>query len=296
MYHNVQQKGCSSLGSSAAFLTRLALNADVLQRFLLQTRLRKDFKEAFFHLAEHDDSRENFFGRAVGRKDLARGYAGFGSRKELNLTRFAREGRRGEENAVFRMKSRGVLKDKERDVRDVDVGYESSGGVGSLNGSVLLNANSFCATRRHDATGFNAQHESSIVSNQRRRKEIERIDRKLEALADAIAEAGKSRTLLLKLKDLETQRDVLEDRLAPGSSLPFEVILRNIDGMRDNVLSVINDKKSTTDELRSALSLFVSAVITYPEGTFIIRHNLPGVVGEMSGGFQVPRVGLEPTT
>lgn len=127
------------------------------------------------------------------------------------------------------------------------------------------------------------------VSNEKIMKEIERIDRKLEALADAIAEAGKSRTLLLKLKDLETQRDVLEDRLAPGSSLPFEVILRNIDGMRDNILSVINDKKSTTDELRSALSLFVSAVITYPEGTFIIRHNLPGVVGEMSGGFQVPR-------
>lgn len=44
---------------------------------LLQPRLRKDLDEPFLRLAEHDDSREDFFGLAVGKEDLARGNANF---------------------------------------------------------------------------------------------------------------------------------------------------------------------------------------------------------------------------
>ena len=61
-----------------------------------------------------------------------------------------------------------------------------------------------------------------------------------------------------------------------------------IDGLRDRILTVLEDEKSTTDELRSALSLFISAVVTCPEGTVIIRHSLPGVGGELSGTTPAP--------
>ena len=59
-----------------------------------------------------------------------------------------------------------------------------------------------------------------------------------------------------------------------------------MDKIRDSVLAVLKDEKSSTDELRSALSLFITAVITYPDGAVSIRHTLPGLAifgGEMSG-------------
>lgn len=126
------------------------------------------------------------------------------------------------------------------------------------------------------------------ISNDIIRREIEKIDKKLASIAEAIAVAGSSRTLILKLKDLETQRDSLEARLLPFAADSLDYILKGIDNLRDSILAVIQDEKSTTDELRDALSLFVSAVITYPEGTVIIRHMLPGVGGELSGTFQAP--------
>ena len=125
-------------------------------------------------------------------------------------------------------------------------------------------------------------------------REISRLDSKIEAVTDAIAEAGASRALLLKLKSLEAQRDDLESRLKPDEPKKSD-LSEKMDELRDSVLSVLKDEKSSTDDLRSALSLFISAVITYPDGAVCIRHTLPGIPifgGEMSGATTAPPEGV----
>ena len=126
------------------------------------------------------------------------------------------------------------------------------------------------------------------VANAQVMADIDKIDKKLEAIAEALTEAGNSRILVLKLKDLEARRELLESRLRANSAIPERDIRKMIDGLRDRILTVLEDEKSTTDELRSALSLFISAVVTCPEGTVIIRHSLPGVGGELSGTTPAP--------
>ncbi|MBQ6504753.1 MAG: recombinase family protein [Flexilinea sp.] len=151
---------------------------------------------------------------------------------------------------------------------------------------------------------------ADAAANARIQTQIAAVDKKLETIADAIAVAGPSRTLLLKLKDLETQKEGLLASLEPDAALPLESLLKNIDSLRDYILSIIRDEKSTTEELRDALSLFVQAVFTYPDGMVAIRHTLPGVgcnalgvlpifgqVGsEMSGLLSAPPEGVEPPT
>jgi hypothetical protein len=76
---------------------------------------------------------------------------------------------------------------------------------------------------------------------------------------------------------------------------PYEGLERVLDDLRDNTLSVLKDEKSSTDDLRTALSLFVSAVILYPNGEVVITHTLPGlakVESELSGLPTAPPEGV----
>ena len=75
----------------------------------------------------------------------------------------------------------------------------------------------------------------------------------------------------------------------------FEAFGDVLDSLRDNTLSVLKDEKSDTDDLRTALSLFVSAVILYPDGEVVIRHTVPGlakVESELSGTPTAPPEGF----
>lgn len=116
--------------------------------------------------------------------------------------------------------------------------------------------------------------------------EIANIDKMLDGLTEAIALMPASRALALKLADLEAKRENLTARLKKPAERQFEGLDEVIDKMRDYTLSVLKDEKSSTDDLRSALSLFVSAVVTYPNGEVVIRYTLPGLAnfgGELSG-------------
>ena len=123
------------------------------------------------------------------------------------------------------------------------------------------------------------------------RAQIAAIDRKIDGLTEAIAENPHSRALALKLADLEAKRDNLSASMETPAEAQFEAFGDVLDSLRDNTLSVLKDEKSSTDDLRTALSLFVSAVILYPDGEVVITHTVPGlakVESELSGTQTAP--------
>ena len=116
--------------------------------------------------------------------------------------------------------------------------------------------------------------------------EIMAIDKRLDNLTEAIADAPHSAALLLKLAELEARRDNLSARLQKPAEARFDAFCDVLDDLRDHTLAVLKDEKSSVDDLRTALSLFVSAIYLYPNGEVVIQHFLPGfaAVGcELSG-------------
>ena len=131
------------------------------------------------------------------------------------------------------------------------------------------------------------------------RAQIAVIDRKIDGLTEAIADNPHSHALALKLAELEAKRENLSASMETPAEAQFEAFGDVLDSLRDNTLSVLKDEKSDTDDLRTALSLFVSAVILYPNGEVVIRHTVPGLAGvesEMSGLPTAPPEGVEPPT
>ena len=110
--------------------------------------------------------------------------------------------------------------------------------------------------------------------------EIAKIDRKIERLTCAIEDSDEPpATLVRRLSELEKQRADFAQSLAVGSAADSEddTFLDEMDRLRISILDVLKNEKSTTDELRNALFLFVDSVVIYPEGKFMIRHTLPGM-------------------
>lgn len=71
------------------------------------------------------------------------------------------------------------------------------------------------------------------------------------------------------------------------------------DRLRLSIIEVLQNEKSTTDELRDALSLFIHSVVIYPESRVLICHTLPGfakVASTTSGEVTAPPEGVEPPT
>ena len=116
--------------------------------------------------------------------------------------------------------------------------------------------------------------------------EIMKLDKKLDNLTDAIADAPHSASLLLKLADLEAKRDNLTAKLTKPTEARYEALDGVLDDLRNNTLAVLQNEKSSVDDLRTALSLFISAVYLYPNGDVEISHSIPGlsqVESELSG-------------
>ena len=116
--------------------------------------------------------------------------------------------------------------------------------------------------------------------------EIVKLDQKLDNLTEAIADAPHSASLLLKLAELEARRDNLSDKLQKPAEARFDAFCDVLDDLRDHTLAVLTNEKSSVDDLRTALSLFVSAIYLYPNGDVVIQHSLPGFaeVGSEIGG------------
>lgn len=107
--------------------------------------------------------------------------------------------------------------------------------------------------------------------------EIVKIDQKLDNLTEAIADAPHSAALLLKLADLEARRDNLSARLTKPAESRCDALEGVLEDLRNHTLSVLKDEKSSTEDLRTALSLFISAIHLYPNGDVVIHHSIPGL-------------------
>ena len=116
--------------------------------------------------------------------------------------------------------------------------------------------------------------------------EIMVLDKKLDNLTEAIADAPHSASLLLKLADLEARRDNLTAKLTKPAETRYDALDGVLDDLRDNTLAVLKNEKSGVDDLRTALSLFVSAIYLFPNGEVVIHHAVPGLSyfeSELSG-------------
>ena len=123
--------------------------------------------------------------------------------------------------------------------------------------------------------------------------EIAKIDRKIARISSAIEESDEpSATLVKRLAELEKQRALLSENLHTTDDADAGAdILAEADRLRLSIIEVLNSEKSSTDDLRTALSLFIHSIVIYPEGKILIRHTLPGmasVASTTSGDVSAP--------
>ena len=107
--------------------------------------------------------------------------------------------------------------------------------------------------------------------------EIMKLDKKLDNLTEAIADAPHSASLLLKLAELEAKRDNLTAKLTKPAESRYDALDDVLDELRNNIIAVLKDEKSGVDDLRTALSLFISAIYLYPNGNVEITYAIPGL-------------------
>lgn len=140
----------------------------------------------------------------------------------------------------------------------------------------------------HAESPFSDRPDKSTVD-----AEIAIIDRKIERILSVIEDSDEPPTTLVnRLSELEKQRaeiaQSLYSEVDPDSNTE---VLEECDRIRKSILEVLKNKKSTTDEKRNALSLFIHSVVIYPESKVLIRHTLPGyakVASSTSGDVSAP--------
>ena len=98
--------------------------------------------------------------------------------------------------------------------------------------------------------------------------------------------------MVKRLSELEKQRaDYAQSLQSSDDTDTHDKILEECDRIRHSILEVLKNEKSTTEELRNALSLFIHSVVIYPDNKVLIRHTLPGmlqVAGTTSGEVTAP--------
>lgn len=109
--------------------------------------------------------------------------------------------------------------------------------------------------------------------------EIAEIDRKIARISSVLEESDDAPVSLVKrLSDLEKRRTQLTKWITPvDEKTAKRNLIDEMDEIRLNIIGVLQSEKSTADDLRNALSLFVDSVVIYPEGRVLIRHTLPGM-------------------
>lgn len=134
---------------------------------------------------------------------------------------------------------------------------------------------------------------SADPNNNTIKAEIAKIDRKIERISSAIEDSDEPPTTLVKrLSELEKQRaEYAQSLQSIDDPDAHEKILAEANRIRLAIIEILRNEKSTTDELRNALSLFIHSVVIYPDNKVLIRHTLPGmaeVAGNMSGDVSAP--------
>lgn len=127
-------------------------------------------------------------------------------------------------------------------------------------------------------------------------KEITKIDQKISRISRAIEETDEPpATLIKRLAELEKERAAISSQLQSFDDADArDKIIAEMDRIRLSILEVLKNEKSTTDQLRNALSLFIRSVTIYPDYKVLIRHTLPGMAVEsnMSGVVSAPPEGV----
>jgi len=131
------------------------------------------------------------------------------------------------------------------------------------------------------------------VNNSQVTEEIAKIDRKIARISSAIEDSDEVPvTLVKRLSELEKQRAEYAQSLQSADDPEARnKILEECDRVRHSILEVLKNEKSSTDELRSALSLFIHSIVIYPDSKVLIRHTLPGfgkVASTTSGEVTAP--------
>ena len=105
---------------------------------------------------------------------------------------------------------------------------------------------------------------------------LDRIDKQIDTLTEAIADAGAVRSLILKLKSLEQEREMVVSEMERADSIEPDKVEQAMDRMRGEVIAILKNEKSDTELIRTALSLFIQSITITEQGDIIIRHTLPG--------------------
>ena len=134
---------------------------------------------------------------------------------------------------------------------------------------------------------------SEDVNTNQINTEIAKIDRKIARISSAIEDSDEAPvTLVKRLSELEKQRAEYAQSLQSADDPEARnKILDECDRVRHSILEILKNEKSSTDELRSALSLFIHSIVIYPESKVLIRHTLPGfgkVASTTSGAVTAP--------
>ena len=118
---------------------------------------------------------------------------------------------------------------------------------------------------------------SNEMDNSTLNAEIAKIDRKIARISSAIEDSDESPiTLVKRLAELEKKRSELAFHLKAEDGTEKDSVLAECDRLRHFILNILKYEKSTTDNLRDALSLFIHSVVIYPDNKVLIRHTLPG--------------------
>lgn len=115
--------------------------------------------------------------------------------------------------------------------------------------------------------------------------DVSKLDKQIEAITSAIAEAGPSRGLLLKLKALEAEREAVT---APKTLPDLRSREASLDRVINAIREVLLNKESDTETIRIALSLFIRSIVLMPDNKIVIKYSLPIVESEPSGDHAAP--------
>lgn len=136
---------------------------------------------------------------------------------------------------------------------------------------------------------------SDEMDNSTLSAEIAKIDRKIERISIAIEDSDEPPTTLVKrLSELERQRAEYAQSLAVSDPKAKDNIMKETNLLRQSILAILQNEKSTTDQIRDALSVFIHSVVIYPDKKVLIRHTIPGfakVAGDSRDGVLAPLSG-----
>lgn len=120
---------------------------------------------------------------------------------------------------------------------------------------------------------FQAEPNNRMAEN-----EIAKLDQKIARISSAIENSDDCpATLVKRLSELEKQRADLALSISSAEDPDARnKVLEECERIRQHILNVLKSEKSSTDDLRTALSLFIHSVVIYPGSKVMIRYTLPG--------------------